>query len=120
MSDWYGDESGPMVRLYALTRGRARPSADFLDIIALVSARTRPEHDITLSPEQAVILQLCQAHTLSVAEIAARANLPLNVTRVLLADLLNGGHIEVTRPAPAATGPTDRILREVLNGLRAL
>ncbi|MDQ0376462.1 DUF742 domain-containing protein [Amycolatopsis thermophila] len=120
MSDWYGDESGPMVRLYALTKGRARPAGEFLDIIALVAARTRPEHDLTLSPEQAVILQLCLTRTLSVAEISARANLPLNVTRVLLADLLHAGHIEVTRPTPPASLPNDRILREVLNGLRAL
>lgn len=119
----YGDESGPMVRLYAMTRGRARPMGESLDVIALIGAVTRPEQDLTLSPEQAGILRLCWTSLLSVAEIAARSNLPLSVVRILLADLLDGGHIRVTRPAvPGQPGQLqdDPILREVLNGLRAL
>jgi hypothetical protein len=116
---WYRDDSGPMVRLYALTGGRGRP-AEFLDIIALVHANTHPEDDLTLSPEQAMILNLCRDRTLSVAEIAARAGLPLNVIRVLLADLLDARHIQVTHPTPPGRLPNDQILREVLNGLRAL
>ncbi|MFD2419824.1 DUF742 domain-containing protein [Amycolatopsis pigmentata] len=117
-SEWYGDESGPMVRLYALTRGRARPAGEPLDMIALVLAGTRPEDDLTLSPEQATILTLCRDRMLTVAEIAAKARLPLSVIRVLLADLQAGRHIQVMHP----TGhmPDEKILREVLDGLRAL
>jgi hypothetical protein len=122
----FGDESGPMVRLYAMTKGRARPAGEALDVIALIGAVTRPEQDLTLSPEQAGILRLCWDTLLSVAEIAARSNLPLSVVRILLADLHDGGHIRVTRPmAPGQSGQPgvsqdDPILREVLNGLRAL
>jgi hypothetical protein len=115
---WYGDDSGPMVRLYALTRGRARPAGEGLDMIALVLASTRAEDDLTLSPEQALILGLCQGRMLTVAEIAAQAGLPLNVVRVLLADLQDGRHIQVMHPTNRM--PDDQILREVLDGLRTL
>lgn len=117
---WYDDDAGPMVRLYAMTRGRTQPYGGFLDIIALVVANTRPEQDMTLTPEQAGILSLCGDKLLSVAEIAARSNLPLSVIRILLADLLNAGHIRVTRPTPPGGLPSEHILREVVNGLRAL
>lgn len=117
---WYGDDSGPMVRLYALTKGRARPVGEYLDIITLVLATVRPEHDLTLSPEQARILMLCRDNMLSVAEIAARANLPLSVVRVLLADLVGAGYIRLTQPTPPDSLPNEHILREVLDGLRAL
>jgi Protein of unknown function (DUF742) len=118
---WFDDDSGPMVRLYAMTRGRARPAGGSLDIIALVVANTRPEQDLTLSPEQATILGLCWNSMLSVAEIAARSDLPLNVVRILLADLLDAGHVRVvSQPASAGEQPDERILREVINGLRAL
>ncbi|PXY22677.1 DUF742 domain-containing protein [Prauserella muralis] len=117
---WFGDDSGPMVRLYALTRGRARPNGEFLDVIALIGASTLPEHDLTLSPEQAAILDLCRTTVFSVAEIASRVNLPLNVLRVLLADLAEDGHIRVTHPTLPGRLPDDQILREVLDGLRAL
>lgn len=117
---WYGDDSGPMVRLYALTKGRARPVGEFLDVIALVHANTNPEHDLTLSPEQATLLTLCRDAMLSVAELSALASLPLNVTRVLLADLQDAGHIQVALPTSPDRLPNDHILREVLNGLRSL
>ncbi|MQA11306.1 MAG: DUF742 domain-containing protein [Pseudonocardiaceae bacterium] len=109
-----------MVRLYALTKGRARPAGEYLDIITLVLAITRPEHDLTLSPEEASILNLCRDVMLSVAELAARANVPLSVVRVLLADLIDAGHIRVVHPTAPDKLPNDRILREVLDGLRAL
>jgi hypothetical protein len=109
-----------MVRLYAMTRGRARPSRGFLDIIALVIAHTLPEQDMTLTPEQAGILNLCRDTQVSVAEIAARCDLPLSVVRVLLNDLLDAGHIRVDRPTPPRELPSENILREVINGLRAL
>ena len=117
---WYDDEAGPMVRLYAMTRGRGRPQSGFLDIIALVTANTHAEQDMTLSPEQAGILKLCWDKMLSVAEIAARSDLPVSVVRVLLADLLEAGYVRVTRPTPPGELPSENILREVINGLRAL
>lgn len=114
------EDPGPLVRLYALTRGRTRSYREFIDIIAQVSATTTPEHQFTLSPEQESILQLCQGGAVSVAEISARCRLPLTVVRVLLTDLLDAGHIQVVRPSTPRDLSNDDILREVLDGLRAL
>ncbi|MGP4016545.1 DUF742 domain-containing protein [Saccharopolyspora sp. 5N708] len=118
--NWYDDEAGPMVRLYAMTRGRAQPQRGFLDIIALVIANTLPEQDITLTPEQAGILDLSRNRPISVAEIAARSDLPLSVVRILLNDLLDAGHLRIDRPTPPRELPSEAVLREVINGLRAL
>jgi hypothetical protein len=118
--NWYDDDAGPMVRLYAMTGGRAQLRRANLDIITLVIANTVPEQDLTLSPEQAEILDLCRGRLMSVAEIAARSNLPLSVVRVLLNDLLDAGHIRVELPTPARELPSEEVLREVINGLRAL
>lgn len=109
-----------MVRLYALTKGRARSYREFIDIIALVIANTVPEREMTLSPEQAGILRLCQGTPVSVAEISARCELPLSVVRVLLTDLLDAGHIRVARPAPPRDLSNQNLLRDVIDGLRAL
>lgn len=54
------------------------------------------------------------------AELAADADLPVGVVRVLLGDLLEAGHVKVSRPVPPARLPEMRILREVIEGLRAL
>lgn len=118
--NWYDDDAGPLVRLYAMTGGRARPHRGVLDIITLVVATTAAEHDLTLTPEQAGILDLCRGRQVSVAEIAARADLPLSVVRVLLADLLDAGHVSVERPTPPRELPGEDLLQEVINGLRAL
>jgi Protein of unknown function (DUF742). len=47
-------------------------------------------------------------------------DLPLGVVRVLLGDLLDHGLIRVRAPDQAAPLPSERILKEVINGLRAL
>jgi hypothetical protein len=124
--NWFDEEAGPMVRLYALTRGRTRPASEAFDLIAMVVADTPygPEspygEDLGLSPESASIIDLCRYQAQSVAEIAAEMDLPVGVVRVLLGDLLDAGLIRVSRPVPPAMLPDERILREVINGLRAL
>jgi len=42
------------------------------------------------------------------------------VVRVLLADLIMLGAVKVVRQRPANQVPSDDLLREILNGLRAL
>ncbi len=117
---WYDDEAGPLVRLYAVTRGRARAEDRVFNLLALVTAQIGPYDDPTLSPEQARVLALCRRAPQSVAEIAAYCDLPLGVARVLLGDLLEIGHIKVRQPVPPTALVDQRILEEVLNGLRAL
>ncbi|MHA6764362.1 DUF742 domain-containing protein [Streptacidiphilus sp. PAMC 29251] len=115
-----------MVRLYALTRGRTRGSGELFDLIALISADTPYGRDspygpeVGLAPEAAAILDLCRDQPQSVAEIAADCDLPVGVIRVLLGDLHDAGLIHVARPVLPTMLPNERILREVINGLRAL
>ncbi|MFI0452553.1 DUF742 domain-containing protein [Actinomadura sp. 6N118] len=70
-------------------------------------------------PEHEMILELCRS-PLSVVEVASELELPLGVVRVLLGDLLDRSLILVRRPAPVAQFPSERVLKEVIDGIRAL
>ncbi|MER6120390.1 DUF742 domain-containing protein [Streptomyces sp. NPDC001743] len=124
-SQWYDADAGPLVRPYAMTGGRTEPGpggARF-DLIALVTIDdtvTGSSEDALLGPEHRTLLALCRTETQSVAELSADADLPVGVVRVLLGDLLESGYVTVSRPVPPAQLPDERILREVINGLRAL
>ncbi len=113
-----------MVRPYAMTRGRtSSASRHRLDLIALVvpePAAEDPGRDQTLSPEHVTIVELCSDAPQSIAELAAELDLPVGVVRVLVGDLVEDELVHVTRPVPPAELPDVNILREVINGLRAL
>ncbi|MGW5851190.1 DUF742 domain-containing protein [Streptomyces sp. NPDC055254] len=121
---WFDDEAGPVVRPYAMTRGRTSHAGQHrLDLIALVVAEPAaddPVWDMTLSPEHAHILGLCRERPQSVAELAAELDLAVGVVRVLIGDLVDDELVRVTRPVPPAELPDESILREVIDGLRAL
>lgn len=121
---WFDDEAGPVVRPYAMTRGRTRTASEGrLDLIAQVIAESRTQttiDDQTLSPEQVEIVELCRQAPLSVAELAAELDLPVGVVRVLIGDLLDAELVHVSRPVPPAELPDEQVLREVIDGLRAL
>ncbi|MEU1464503.1 DUF742 domain-containing protein [Streptomyces sp. NPDC005706] len=123
-SHWFDDEAGPVVRPYAMTRGRTTSAGQHrLDLIAVVVTEPGaqdPETDPTLAPEHVEIVGLCAEAPQSVAEIAAELNLPIGVVRVLIGDLVQAELIHVTRPVPPAELPDESILRDVINGLRAL
>ncbi|MFD0900856.1 DUF742 domain-containing protein [Actinomadura sediminis] len=127
---WYDDAAGPVVRPYALTGGRTyHDDADQFDMVALIVTAPRPADDQedargpasgwAPEPEHDMILELCRT-PLSVVEIASDLELPLGVVRVLLGDLLDHSLIEVRRPAPVAQFPSERVLKEVIDGIRAL
>ncbi|MEU3031821.1 DUF742 domain-containing protein [Streptomyces incarnatus] len=123
-SHWFDDDAGPVVRPYAMTRGRTTSTAQHrLDLIAVVvtePAADDPETDPTLSPEHVDIVGLCRSAPQSVAELAAELDLPIGVVRVLVGDLVHAELVHVTRPVPPAELPDESILRDVINGLRAL
>ncbi|WP_335937652.1 DUF742 domain-containing protein [Streptomyces sp. PTD5-9] len=123
-SRWYDAEAGPVVRPYAMTRGRTSSATRHrLDLIAVVvpePAADDPGGDRTLSPEHVEIVELCSAMPQSIAELAAGLDLPVGVVRVLVGDLVESELVHVTRPVPPAELPDVSILREVINGLRAL
>ncbi|MEU9480031.1 DUF742 domain-containing protein [Streptomyces sp. NPDC048191] len=120
---WFDDEAGPVVRPYAMTRGRTTsPAQHRLDLIAVVVTESDagdPERDPTLAPEHVDIVGLCREPQ-SVAELAAELDLPIGVVRVLIGDLVHAELVHVTRPVPPAELPDESILRDVINGLRAL
>jgi|SRR5690606_30319032 len=123
-SHWFDDEAGPVVRPYAMTRGRTTSAAQHrLDLIAVVVAEPYaddPEDDPTLSPEHVDIVGLCRDTSQTVAELAAELDLPIGVIRVLVGDLVDSELVHVNRPVPPAELPDESILRDVISGLRAL
>ncbi|MFD9390044.1 DUF742 domain-containing protein [Streptomyces sp. NPDC060000] len=123
-SQWYDHEAGPLVRPYAMTGGRTKsgPAGVRFDLIALVTLDpgAPATEGVPLGPEHLALIDLCRKETQSVAELSAGADLPVGVVRVLLGDLLELGCVTVSRPVPPAQLPDERILREVIDGLRAL
>jgi hypothetical protein len=121
---WFDDEAGPVVRPYAMTRGRTTSTGQHrLDVIAVVVTEVQaddPEGDHTLSPEHVDIVDLCREAPQSVAELSAELDLPIGVVRVLIGDLVDAEFVHVNRPVPPAELPDESILRDVINGLRAL
>ncbi|GAA2590280.1 DUF742 domain-containing protein [Actinomadura fulvescens] len=116
---WVDDEAGPVVRPFAVARGRTRHAHKGLDLIAVVVTAEVPMPDPrTLAPEDEAILELCVVPQ-SVADVAAALTLPLGLVRVLLSDLSDRGLIGIRRPATAGL-PDQRLLKEVIDGLRAL
>jgi Protein of unknown function (DUF742) len=129
-SAWYDDAAGPVVRPYALTGGRTEYDAEVFDMVALIVTEEEPpeddlegagppHRDWAPPPEQQAILELCRT-PLSVVEIASELELALGVVRVLLGDLLDHSLVRVRRPAPVARFPSERVLKEVIDGIRAL
>jgi uncharacterized protein DUF742 len=117
---WLDDEAGPVVRPYALTRGRTRPSGEKLDVIAMVIAvRGAWPDPADLEPEHFALLRLC-AVPASVADLAADLDLPLGVVQILLADLRERSLITVHHPVPPGRLTDPQILREVADALRRL
>jgi hypothetical protein len=112
---WFDDDAGPLVRPYAVTRGRTRSNQLQLDIITLVVALSPDVRHHRPEPEYADILQLCQ-RPISVAEIAARLALPLGVVKVLISDLVEDRRVI----ARSGRVPDRTVLSEVLHGIRKL
>lgn len=119
---WADEDAGPVVRPFAVTRGRtrARRRGRELDLIAVVVTAEVPMPDpVTLGPEDERILEFC-VNPSSVAELSSALRLPVGVVRVLVSDLLDRGLLNVQSAAAPAGRPDARILKEVIDGLRAL
>ncbi|NUW33482.1 DUF742 domain-containing protein [Nonomuraea sp. SMC257] len=118
---WLDDAAGPVVRPYALIRGRTRSSGDAFDLVATVTVVGEPSGEAAgeLGPEQRLILRAARS-PISVADVAVELDLPIGVVRVLLGDLRDNGFISVTSPSAARQRSNEGILKEVINGLRAL
>jgi hypothetical protein len=118
---WFDEAAGPLVRPYALTRGRTGDARHQLDIVTLVVVLDPARRVPFAEPEYAEIIRLC-CSPLSVAEVSAKLGLSFAVTKILVSDLITEGALIFRSPPPAAQ--TDRpdinLLRAVLDGVRRL
>ena len=117
---WLDQAAGPVVRPYALTRGRTQPPGADLGLIDMVAAYATQDAGARrgLGPEHRRLIDLCRS-PVTVADLASEVDLPLGVVRVLLGDLRERGQVSVVRSASQPT-PEESVMRSVLDGLRAL
>ena len=117
---WLDQEAGPVVRPYAVTKGRTRPSGgawfDLIDIVVRTGERTLG--DFRPAPEHRRILSLCQ-RPIPLVDLASEIDLPVGVVRVLLGDLAQAGLIR-SIAGHDEPEPDQRLLRMVLDGLESL
>ncbi|MFD6422968.1 DUF742 domain-containing protein [Streptomyces sp. NPDC060198] len=123
------DGAGTMVRPYTITRGRTAPERDDFTLITVLTTvhEMRDEHGTPLrpgrlQPEHRMILDRCM-HPAAVAEVSADLDLPISVTKILLADLVSQGLLLARAPlsvARASGGADMGMLAAVRDGLRRL
>ena len=117
---WLDRDAGPVVRPYAMTRGRTGPAAGtslgMIDVV--LAAGAQPPTGVRMSPEHRQILALC-GEPMTVVDLASDIDLPVGVVRVLLSDLSQYGMILILA-TPRGPVTNERLLRDVLDGLHAL
>jgi hypothetical protein len=117
-----GERVPGLVRPYARTGGRTKPGRD-LDLEALVLPTTNGREawdSPLLSPEHHSVIEICE-RSVSVAEIAAQLRVPIGVARIIIADMVDLGLVEVLKTAAADGDERDpAFLRRVLSGLQRL
>ena len=116
---WLDADAGPLVRPYAVTRGRTRPGRTDIYMITMVLAMS-PDVPAQLGPEHTEILRVAQ-NPVSVAEVSALLGLPLGVVKVLVSDLVDRRHLIASSPYPTTEGGTDvAFLNTLLDAVSAL
>ncbi|HEY3691154.1 MAG TPA: DUF742 domain-containing protein [Pseudonocardiaceae bacterium] len=115
---WFDEDAGPLVRPYAVARGRTRPTRHDLEMTTLVVAVSADRH-VDVDREYAHIIKISR-RPLSVAEVSATLNLPLAVVKVLLSDLIDWGLIIFRSPPRTSDVPRTELLQAVLDGIRKL
>jgi hypothetical protein len=116
--EWVDGDAGPVVRPYALTGGRTRPSGERIDLIDMVRAARVVGLNTRLTPEQARVMASCQL-PVALVELAADLGLATGVVRILVSDLRERGLVTIHRARPAGVSDLT-ILRQVADGLRRL
>lgn len=117
---WFDQEAGPVVRPYAVTKGRTLPgggaSLGLIDVIVATGQRSS-EH-FRPGPEHRRILAVCR-RPMPIVDLTSEIDLPLGVVRVLLGDLMSEEMVRVVS-AQRQQLPDQRLLRMVLDGLESL
>lgn len=113
------DDGDFLVRPYAVTGGRTEPRYK-LEIEAMVAAAHYEAHDLSiLSPECHAILEVCRDWR-SVAEISAMLQIPLGVTRILIADMAAEDLVRIHQLDHEQGPPNRKLLQRLLGELRKL
>lgn len=107
-------------RPYTLTAGRTVPRIE-LPLEATVEVVADAEQRAVLDDVRTPLVQLCGTRQ-SIAELSSYTNMPIGVTRVLVADLVESGHLHVhaTLADRATVAEQRRLIERTLDGLRAL
>ncbi|HEX5596666.1 MAG TPA: DUF742 domain-containing protein [Micromonosporaceae bacterium] len=122
----HDEPTGALVRPYAVTRGRTRPRLEIaLEALVETTARGRSVAAGVSGQgrEHQYIAALCDGRLQSLAEVAARMQLPLGVARVIVADMAADGLVAIYEPTSlddANDAVGTELLERVLSGLRRL
>jgi hypothetical protein len=116
-----GHEPASLVRPYAMVGGRTRGGSDAHTPVEAIVVTVDVVRATTLTLEPRQIARLCVTPS-SIAEISAHLGVPVGVVRVLVADLVGSGIVEVHLPCGRrADGTVERgLLERVLAGLESL
>jgi hypothetical protein len=112
-----GDETGRLVRPYAMTGGRTGVDTD-ISLEAQIQASTRASHHLgAYRWEAAKLIDLVET-PMALIEISARLEIPIGVARVLVSDLVDDGAVVIH--VPQKTHNYSSLLERVLDGVRNL
>ena len=108
-------------RPYTLTGGRTSARIELPIEVTVETLVSSGEPDWAPSDVRTVIVGLCRDRP-SIAEISSYAALPIGVTRVLVGDLVESGHLRVhaTLTDRSTDSERRRLIERTLDGLRAL
>jgi hypothetical protein len=108
-------------RPYTLTGGRTRAPIELPIEATVETLVSTGELDWAPGDVRTTIVRLCRNRP-SIAEISSYAGLPIGVTRVLVGDLVESGHLRVHTTLTDRTTASERrrLIERTLVGLRAL
>lgn len=115
------DPEPSLVRPYALTEGRTLPSIDLPLEAIIATIEDGVTNNQAPQDVRAAIVALCEQR-ISIAEIAAHLGVPIGVVRVLVADLVVAGSLEIHATLRSDASQVERreLIERTLSGLRAL
>ncbi len=113
------EPQGRLVRPYAITGGRTGSGGPVIELESQVMATPKGAQYLSRYRwEAARVIELAAA-PLAMVEVAARLDIPVGVARVVVADLLKDGAIQLAEPE-RSEGSYAELLEKVLDGIRNL
>jgi len=103
-----------------MTAGRTQPPPELVIESLLRATRSGLREAAGTGRDRRLIIELCANQVQSLAEIAARLGRPLDVARVLVADLVERGLLDIEGEAYGSDDISVALLERVLSGLHKL